>query len=67
MSKVRIHELSKELNVSSKSIIEKLKDIGINASSHMSAVDDDAVKFIKNAYAPKAEVKAEPKKEAPKA
>ncbi|MBR5468351.1 MAG: translation initiation factor IF-2 N-terminal domain-containing protein, partial [Firmicutes bacterium] len=67
MSKVRIHELSKELNVSSKTIIEKLKEIGINASSHMSAVDDEAVKFIKNAYAPKAEVKAEPKKEEVKA
>jgi len=67
LSKVRIHELSKELNVSSKAIIEKLKEIGVNASSHMSAVDDDAVKFIKNAYAPKTEAKkAEPKKEAPK-
>ena len=49
MSKVRIHELSKELGVSSKAIIEKLKEKGINASSHMSAVDNDAVDFIKNA------------------
>jgi len=79
LSKIRIHELSKELNVSSKAIIEKLKEIGINASSHMSAVDDEAVKFLRQAYgaqnaekeakqAPKAEEpKKEPvKKEAPK-
>ncbi len=65
MSKVRIHELSKELGVSSKAIIEKLKERGINASSHMSAVDNDAVDFIKNAFAPKTEVKEE-KKEHPK-
>ncbi len=64
MSKVRIHELSKELGVSSKAIIEKLKEKGINASSHMSAVDNDAVDFIKNAFAPKTEVKEEKKEQA---
>ena len=64
MSKVRIHELSKELGVSSKAIIEKLKERGINASSHMSAVDNDAVDFIKNAFAPKTEVKEEKKEQA---
>ena len=68
MSKIRIHELSKELGVSSKTIIEKLKEIGINASSHMSAVDDEAANFIKNSYAAKTEepVKEEPKKAEPK-
>lgn len=68
MSKIRIHELSKELGVSSKTIIEKLKEIGINASSHMSAVDDEAANFIKNAYAAKTEepAKEEPKKAEPK-
>ena len=68
MSKIRIHELSKELGVSSKTIIEKLKEIGINASSHMSAVDDEAANFIKKSYAAKTEepVKEEPKKAEPK-
>ena len=68
MSKIRIHELSKELGVSSKTIIEKLKEIGINASSHMSAVDDEAANFIKKSYAAKTEepVKEEPKKADPK-
>ena len=57
MSKVRIHELAKELNVSSKTIIEKLKEYGIEASSHMSAVDETTVSKLKEFYKP--ETKAE--------
>ena len=57
MSKVRIHELAKELNVSSKTIKEKLKEYGIEASSHMSAVDETTVSKLKEFYKP--ETKAE--------
>lgn len=38
MSKVRIYELSKELNVGSKTIIEKAKEFGVTVTN-LSGVD----------------------------
>ncbi|MGL4790168.1 MAG: translation initiation factor IF-2 [Anaerotignaceae bacterium] len=74
MSKKRVHELAKELNTSSKEIIEKIKGLGVEVTNHMSTVDDKVVVEVKNAFQPKKEevkpveaqsVKAEePKKEA---
>lgn len=53
MSKLRIHELAKELNINSKIIIEKVKEYGVEASSHMSTVDADTANKIRNIYKPK--------------
>ena len=55
MSKIRIHELAKELDISSKLVIEKVKEYGLEASSHMSTLEDDTVKKLKILYAPKKE------------
>jgi translation initiation factor IF-2 len=40
---MRIHELSKKINVTSKEILSKLKELGIPAKSHMSGLDDTTV------------------------
>ena len=40
---MRIHELSKKINVPSKEILAKLKELGIPAKSHMTGLDDTTV------------------------
>lgn len=41
MSKLRIYEYAKEKNVSSKEIIQKLKDLNVDVSNHMSVLTDE--------------------------
>ena len=78
MSKTRVYELAKELNVASKEIIEKAKEVGISYNSHMSTMEESEISKIKGAWnskpankpaakAPKQEVKPTPKQEAKKA
>lgn len=40
MEKVRVYELAKELNTSSKRLMEKLNDINIHVKNHMSLLDE---------------------------
>ncbi len=47
---MRIYELSKELNSSSKDLIEALKKAGINAKSHMSSIDDAAIALLRKKF-----------------
>jgi translation initiation factor IF-2 len=42
-----VHELSKQLNISNKEIIDTLGQKGIEIKSHMSALDDNMVSIIK--------------------
>ena len=78
MSKTRVYELAKELNVASKEIIEKAKEVGISYNSHMSTMEESEISKIKGAWnskpaakpapkAPKQDVKPAPKQEAKKA
>lgn len=46
MNKLKIHELAKELNVSSKRLMEKLEEIGIHPKSHMSTLEDDELERL---------------------
>jgi len=46
LSKLKIHELAKELNVSSKRLMEKLEEIGIHPKSHMSTLSDDELEKL---------------------
>jgi translation initiation factor IF-2 len=69
LAKMRVHELAKELNISNNDIKETLARRGINVKSHMSAVDDDMIAYVKKFYgksdpAPKQETA--PKAEADK-
>lgn len=54
MSKKRVYEFAKDLNVESKDILDKAKDLGIEYGSHMSAMTDDEMGKVKTALDPKA-------------
>ena len=64
MAKQKIHELAKELNKSSKEILDYLNKNGVEVKSHMSSIEDTQIDMVKKEFAPKAEA---PKVEAPKA
>jgi translation initiation factor IF-2 len=49
---MRVHELAKDLKLSSKEIIEKLKALKIDAKSHMSVLTQDHVKSLKESLKP---------------
>ena len=53
MSKTRVHELAKTLEISSKELLGKLKEMGIEAKSHSSGLDDEAVKRVMETYGKK--------------
>jgi len=56
---VRVHQLAKELGITSKELIDKLHSLKIEAKGHMSALDDDTAFLVKE--------ELKPKKEKPKA
>ncbi|HXW77003.1 MAG TPA: translation initiation factor IF-2, partial [Candidatus Eremiobacteraceae bacterium] len=47
MAMVRVHELAKELNLSSKDTIALLSKVGIRASTHMSVIDEHRARIVK--------------------
>lgn len=47
MAKLRVYELAKDLNMTNKALLNKLKELNIDAKSHMSSLEDSAVKQIK--------------------
>lgn len=48
MKKIRIYELAKELNISSKELIEKVKELGLDVSSHMSTLSNEESELVKS-------------------
>ena len=46
MSKKRIYEYAKEVNVKSKEIIDELKKMDVEVSNHMQALEDDQIKML---------------------
>ncbi len=62
LGKIKIHEIAKEIGLTSKEIIEKAKELGIEAKSHMSGVEEKEAEKIKNAFLNK-QKKGENKKE----
>jgi translation initiation factor IF-2 len=57
MSKTRIHELAKELNISSKEIIDSAEKLGMNVKNHMSTLESDEVNTLKTRFSPKQQEK----------
>ena len=47
MAKIRIYELARDLNMTNKMLLEKIRDMDIDAKSHMSSLDDDTLARIK--------------------
>ncbi|QCJ42071.1 translation initiation factor IF-2 [Bacillus sp. S3] len=50
MSKIRVYEYAKKHNISSKEIINKLKEMNIEVSNHMATIEDADVKKLDAAY-----------------
>nr|WP_107640031.1 translation initiation factor IF-2 [Staphylococcus hominis]PTK31489.1 translation initiation factor IF-2 [Staphylococcus hominis]RIO59657.1 translation initiation factor IF-2 [Staphylococcus hominis] len=50
MSKKRIYEYAKELNVKSKEIIDELKKMDVEVSNHMQALEDDQIKMLNKKF-----------------
>ena len=48
MGKIKVHELAKEVDKTSKEIIAVAEKLGIEVKSHMSSLEDKDVKLIKN-------------------
>ena len=41
MAKIRIYELARDLNMTNKMLLEKIRDMDIDVKSHMSSIDDE--------------------------
>ncbi|MCI0130122.1 translation initiation factor IF-2 [Vagococcus sp. CY53-2] len=52
MSKKRVYELAKELNVPSKDIVEKAQSAGVDVKNHMSTLNDSDIDKVKHLLAP---------------
>ena len=50
MVKMRVYEYAKKHNISSKEVISKLKEMGIEVSNHMATIEDDAMKKLDGIY-----------------
>jgi len=48
MTRLRVYELARDLNMTNKVLLEKLGDLDISVKSHMSALDDDIIDQIKS-------------------
>lgn len=58
MTKLRVHEYAKQNNISSKDIITKLKEMNIEVTNHMTALDDSTVQKLNDSLQPKQEQEA---------
>ena len=50
MAKIRIYELARDLNMTNKVLLEKMRNMDIQVKSHMSSLDDDTVAKIRKKY-----------------
>ncbi len=50
MSKVRVYEIAKQLNISNKELIDIINDLGLNVRNHMSALEEEDQKLIMDLF-----------------
>ncbi len=62
MAKTRVHELAKTLGINSKKLIERLKELGVEVKTHMSAIDDEIVNTVLELYTSEESTSSEPDK-----
>ena len=48
LAKKRVYEIAKQLNISNKELIDRLKELGIEVNNHMSSVDEECAKKVQN-------------------
>ena len=62
MAKKRVYEYAKELDVPTKSVIDKAKELGIDYNSHMSSMEDKQVEKLNQAFVSNKKDSAAPNK-----
>jgi translation initiation factor IF-2 len=50
MTKLRVHELAKELNMDNKDLVDRIEKLGIQVKNHMSTLSDSAVLKIRQQF-----------------
>ena len=66
LGKMKLYELAKEMDISSKDLLEKAKALGINIKSHLSNIEDEDAKKLRENFGKKtkeSEIKAVKKEE----
>ena len=63
MDKIKIHELAKQLGKTSKEVLEKARNIGIEVASHLSNITNEDAEKIRKQYSSKPEQIENKKKE----
>ena len=53
MAKIKVYELAKELNVSSKEVVEFLGEKNIEVKSHMSSLEEADAEIVRNSFGKK--------------
>lgn len=56
MSKVRVYELARELDLESKILVDFLIELGADVRNHMSTIDEDIAEMVREHYSPDEEV-----------
>jgi translation initiation factor IF-2 len=64
MSKIRVYQLAKELNLGNKELLVKLTELGIKTNSHMSTLEEEEANLVIELM--KEDAKAKEEKESPK-
>ena len=49
MAKLKIHEIAKKYDLTSKEVLDKAVELGIDAKSHLSSIEGDDIKKLENA------------------
>ena len=62
MGKIKIHEIAKKLDLTSKEVLEMAEKLKIEVKSHLSGVDEEQAKQIELALTKKDNTKKENKK-----
>ncbi len=68
MPRLRVYELAKKLNMSTKDLLQELEELGIDVKNHMSYIDEETVKLLLELFeeeedVEKSKLAAKPKKE----
>ena len=63
MSKIRIYEYAKDLKLKSKDIIDELKKMDVEVTSHMQTLEDDQIKALDKVYKPEKSNQSEQKQQ----
>jgi translation initiation factor IF-2 len=56
VSKIRVYQLAKELSITSKELIEKFEELGVEVHNHMSTLEDRDIEIIKGILQPETEI-----------